>query len=180
MAPPAGAATKSQTMRRYGDHGICVDTETWINDVPMADCFYVADRLLVASHSDGSVMLTIQFGNVFIKRTLLKRVIESTSVRDVTAFQNGWMDAIQQYLDNDSSLRPTASSPSPIDKDREVEEGDMTETRKLSTNITSSVLWILLLCLLISHVYLVYQLQSTNEHLARIESLLGDKLSSDI
>ncbi len=183
IAPPAGAATKSQTMTRYGDRGICVDTETWINDVPMADCFYVADRLLVSSHSDGGVLLTIKFGNVFIKRTLLKRVIESTSVRDVTAFQKGWMGAIQQYLDSESSSQQRSpSSPSLDDTDSGVEEeGDVSEaSQKWATNIGISIMWIFILCLLISHVYLVHQLQSTNEHLARIESLLGDKLSSDL
>jgi len=97
IAPPAGSATKTQIMKRCQE-GICIDTETWISNVPLADCFYVADRLLVCTNpSSGGVFLTVMFGNCFVKPTLFQRIIASTSTRDVTMFHKAYIEKIQNH-----------------------------------------------------------------------------------
>jgi hypothetical protein len=103
MAPPHGVATKTQTMHRFGSHGIYLDTETWINDVPLADCFYVADRLVVATHPEGGISLTLQFGNCFVKRTMFKKIINAASVKTVFKFHKDYIDSIGRVVN--SSLR---------------------------------------------------------------------------
>lgn len=102
IAPPTGAATKTQRMQRFGDHGVCVETETWINDIPLASCFYVADRLLVSADpdKDGEISLTIKFGICFVKRTMFKGIIASTSIHDVNEFQRGFIEIIQRKMEN--------------------------------------------------------------------------------
>mmetsp|Transcript_10273 Transcript_10273/g.16965 ORF Transcript_10273/g.16965 Transcript_10273/m.16965 type:complete len:370 (+) Transcript_10273:65-1174(+) len=47
MAPPTAAARKEQTLHKFGNTGLCLETSTFVEDVPMADCFIVRDRLWV-------------------------------------------------------------------------------------------------------------------------------------
>jgi hypothetical protein len=98
MAPPDGMATKFQTVQRFGDHGICLDTETWINDVPLADCFYVADRLVVASNPEGGVSLTVRCGNCFVKKTMFKKIINAASTKAVLEFHKGYIESIRMAV----------------------------------------------------------------------------------
>jgi len=174
IAPPAGSATKTQIMRRFGDNGICIDTETWISDVPLADCFYVADRLLVASNPEGGISLTIQFGNCFVKRTMFKGIIAATSVSDVTTFHKAFVTLIVGTLP-DASTRPIVAP--------QLVEGVHTdiiatkETPKSHSRFGMSLcLVFVFLFMLGDHFYLVNKLNATNEKLTRLEILVEGKL----
>ena len=35
MAPPSAAASKTQRFRRWGEHGMCIETRTEVKDVPI-------------------------------------------------------------------------------------------------------------------------------------------------
>lgn len=179
IAPPAGAATKTQIMRRF-PNGICVDTETWISDIPLADCFYVADRLLVESipaSEGGGVWLTVQFGNVFVKRTMFKSIIASTSIRDVTAFHKGYIDLIMETIGIDN-VTPLLSIGVPIGVPGEKEEANKTvtggrEKKRLDWNVC---LIIILAFISIGNQYMMSkELQEANEKLSRIEMILEQK-----
>ncbi|GKY91013.1 hypothetical protein MPSEU_000074100 [Mayamaea pseudoterrestris] len=78
MAPPQAAARKDQSLRRYGKHGLVLETKTIVKDVPMVDCFYVSDRVLVEARGD-KVAVTIEFDIVFVKSTMLKGIISRTT-----------------------------------------------------------------------------------------------------
>ena len=39
LAPPMARARREQRYRLYGKHGLSVETDTYVEDVPMADCF---------------------------------------------------------------------------------------------------------------------------------------------
>ena len=45
MAPPTAKARKEQTLEKFGNVGMCLQTCTIVEEVPMADCFVVNDRL---------------------------------------------------------------------------------------------------------------------------------------
>ena len=47
MAPPTAGARKEQKMKRFGDHGLIIETKTFVSDVPMTDCFYLCDVIRV-------------------------------------------------------------------------------------------------------------------------------------
>lgn len=70
MAPPSARAQRKQTFQRYGDHGFCIETECYVEDVPMTDCFFVKDRLLVAAKEGGKVLVTLEFELEFVKSTM--------------------------------------------------------------------------------------------------------------
>ncbi len=54
MAPPTAKARKQQVVHKFGDAGLCVETCTIVEEVPMADCFVVEDRVWVHGAMDGS------------------------------------------------------------------------------------------------------------------------------
>ena len=53
MAPPTAKARKEQSFTKVGSVGLCVETCTIVEEVPMADCFVVEDRLWVNEAEDG-------------------------------------------------------------------------------------------------------------------------------
>ncbi len=54
MAPPTAKARKQQVLHKFGNAGLCVETCTIVEEVPMADCFVVEDRVWVHGAVDGS------------------------------------------------------------------------------------------------------------------------------
>jgi hypothetical protein len=84
LAPPVAGARKEQAFRRYGDYGLCLETRTIVDDVPMADCFYVSDRVRVAPKGKDSVSVTVEFDITFIKSTMFKSIIGKTTASEFT------------------------------------------------------------------------------------------------
>jgi hypothetical protein len=124
MAPPTAKARKQQVLHKFGDAGLCVETCTVVEEVPMADCFVVEDRLWV--HKDGnegcsvSANFQIRFikgavssvpsiflfyidklplvcflSSSFLKGTLFRRIIESTTRKEYAIFWNQFADMVR-------------------------------------------------------------------------------------
>ena len=79
LAPPMARARKEQRLSRYGQHGIAIETDTFVDDVPMTDCFYVTDRLLVSAKSKRTVTVTARFEIRFTKSTMFRAIIANTT-----------------------------------------------------------------------------------------------------
>jgi len=89
LAPPEADARKEQEFRRFGNHGMCLWTKTFVDGVPMADCFYVADRIRVVPKGDDKVSVFMEFEITFIKSTMFRGVIsKTTSSGFETLFEN--------------------------------------------------------------------------------------------
>ena len=98
MGPPFGKAEKTQILSRFDNHGMYILSKTWIKDVPMTDCFYVEDCLLVSSNTDGGVSVSIKFDLTFVRRTMFRKVITMTSVSELSRFHKGYVDFIEDIL----------------------------------------------------------------------------------
>jgi hypothetical protein len=79
LAPPMARARKEQRYRFYGKHGLSVETDTYVEDVPMADCFYVTERILVEPKDEGQVVVLAEFDIRFVKRTMFRSIIANTT-----------------------------------------------------------------------------------------------------
>ena len=90
MAPPSAAASKTQTFRRWGEHGMCIETRTEVKDVPMTDCFHVDDQMLIEPTPDGGVSITGRFEIRFIKRTMFRSVITNTTKGEFVSWFSGY------------------------------------------------------------------------------------------
>lgn len=104
MGPQNGLAEKTQTMNRYGDNGLCVISKTVTKGVPMADCFYIEDCLLVSSNGSSGISVSIMFELCFFTSTMFKKVISMTTINELLKFHNGFIKYIQQGLSNDAGI----------------------------------------------------------------------------
>jgi VAD1 Analog of StAR-related lipid transfer domain len=97
MAPPEAKARKEQTYQRLGDFGFIVETKTFVDDVPLTDCFFVKDRLVVqASKPPGEglkenpgrhILLSMEFELEFVKSTMFRGIITRTTNKEITDFE---------------------------------------------------------------------------------------------
>eukprot|EP00566_Odontella_aurita_P013252 CAMPEP_0113533156 /NCGR_PEP_ID=MMETSP0015_2-20120614/4447_1 /TAXON_ID=2838 /ORGANISM="Odontella" /LENGTH=472 /DNA_ID=CAMNT_0000432175 /DNA_START=432 /DNA_END=1847 /DNA_ORIENTATION=- /assembly_acc=CAM_ASM_000160 len=98
MAPPTAQARKRQTLRRFGEYGLCMETKTMIEDIPMSDYFYVEDRILVEPLLEGGVSLTALFEMRFVKNTMLRKIIENTTKQEYLKYWKGFADMAKRAL----------------------------------------------------------------------------------
>ena len=185
MAPPTAAACKEQTLRRWGDHALCVTTRTIVKDVPVVDCFFVEDQLLLESTPEDGVRITGRFEIRFIKRTMLRSFIHSTTTGEFRKWFEGYQIMVEKVVK---------------DQDHDVGEGEklkievepepfvpgLVEERKSAVCTVSTgskaeryllVLVVLVAILVVLQTKLMLQIQSTNrmylELSSRQEQALG-------
>jgi len=86
MAPPTAKARKQQILHKFGNAGLCVETCTIVEEVPMADCFVVEDRLWVHGAKDGSegCVLSVTFQIRFVKGEYLSSSLVNSEVQCIT------------------------------------------------------------------------------------------------
>lgn len=121
LAPPRADARKEQSFKRYGDHGMILKTETVVDDVPMADCFFVADQIKVTRTQDERVSVSMAFEITFVKSTMFKGIISKTTASEFTAFFEDLSRYMSKALGEDVPeptkatvpVAPAMSPPSP-------------------------------------------------------------------
>ncbi|KAG7341301.1 protein of unknown function DUF4782 containing protein [Nitzschia inconspicua] len=95
MAPPLARARKEQSYVRYGDYGLIFDTQTYVSDVPMTDCFYVADRIRVERKENAdqsttttspTILISVAFDVRFVKSTMFRAIITRTTKSELQKF----------------------------------------------------------------------------------------------
>jgi hypothetical protein len=107
MAPPMARAKKEQTYRKYGEHGLALETKTFVSDVPMTDCFYVADILRVEA-SGNKVTITMQFDIRFVKTTMFKLIIARTTKKEFESFIHKLAAFMSKSLGEQAVIIPEA------------------------------------------------------------------------
>ena len=99
MAPPEAQARKEQTYQRFGEHGFTVETKTIVVGVPMTDCFFVKDRLIVAAApTKGKVLLSLEFELEFVKSTMFRGIITKTTTSEMRNFSEHLRDYMSESL----------------------------------------------------------------------------------
>lgn len=120
VAPPFARARKEQRYRRFGQYGLSIETDTYVQDVPLATCFYTADRVLVepSVKKEGHVVVHAKFDVRFIKRMMFQSLAASlTAKKFVEGFQNleqYWSTSLTEGSSSSVSLSeemPNASGP---------------------------------------------------------------------
>lgn len=155
MGPPHGQAEKTQTLTKFGHYGLCVVTHTWIHGVPLADCFYVEDCLLVKANPKGGISISIMFDICFVKRTMFKNIISMTAINDITNFFKEYVKVVQdkvqlsgdeENVDDDTTHEISTDLVLDDDSNESLHNGGVeatidTATRKSNvfTSITNSV-----------------------------------------
>lgn len=111
MAPPTAAARKEQTLHKFGNVGLCLETSTFVEDVPMADCFIVRDRLWVNENpaEENGCIMSITFQIDFIKGTMFRRIIENTTRGEYQKYWGQFWDMITTNLGSSNELDEVAT-----------------------------------------------------------------------
>lgn len=148
LAPPQADASKEQKYMRYGKYGIVMETKTIVRDVPMADCFYVTDRLVVKPDGDENVKLRMEFDITFVKSTMFKGIISKTTTSELTSYLNDFAAYISQALGEEAA---------PV-----VDEVAVVKRRSERIRVADSnyVLTVFLVAILSVQVWILYDLRS--------------------
>ena len=105
MAPPSAKATKEQKMQIFSTHGICIETITKVNDVPLTDCFHVEDIIFIEFVSDkrNKLKINASFQINFIKHTMWKSIIQLNTHNAFKQFLIGYANMIQKYQQQENN-----------------------------------------------------------------------------
>ena len=97
MAPPMARALKKQLLYKFGNVGLCLETCTEVEDVPMADCFVVEDRLWVHASEDNNeeCVVSVTFRIQFVKGTLFRRIIENATRKEYGLYWDQFANMIR-------------------------------------------------------------------------------------
>jgi hypothetical protein len=109
MAPPKARARKEQTLRRFGKLGLVIETKTFVDDVPLTDCFYVADMIRVEATGD-KVSINMRFEITFVKSTMFKSIITRTTKGEFQGFMQNFVNFMAKNSGNAAAMPP----PEPI------------------------------------------------------------------
>lgn len=167
MAPPEAKARKEQTYQRFGDHGFTVETKTFVVGVPMTDCFFVKDRLIVAAApAKGKILLSMEFELEFVKSTMFRGVITKTTTSQVTTFCQQMKDFMAESL-GEEGAEPTAEK-----EQQHVEKEVVMEEPGFPSNLAmTSVTHVLLLVVILMQVWILMEMRSMKRAMQRIESV---------
>jgi hypothetical protein len=158
LAPPQAGARKEQSYRRYGDHGLRIETKTHVDDVPMADCFYVADRILVEPNQDGdSVSVTMEFSITFVKTTMFKSIISKTTASEFVAF----FESMADYMSRSLGDRAAVQDATPV---------LVTEPTRSSDSLWSNITVPVLVLVLIFQIWIMVELRGVKNTMRLIQN----------
>ena len=202
MGPPSGRADKTQILKRFGNFGLCIVSKTWVNDVPMTDCFYVEDCLLVSSNAEGGISVSIMFDLCFIKRTMFKNLITMTSINELSKFHSGFLHVIEEKLGKFVDIGGNCASDKTLDRSNDddddvplIVDNANNDTTKVSGHriqldivknnigkayVTVSTrikeidlfVWVILFSLLINQLHLLLRLRKVHEKVDLLESII--------
>jgi len=109
MAPPMARARKEQVYRKVGTYGLLLETKTFVADVPLTDCFYVADRIRVqpAPGKTSAVLVTMEYDIRFVKSTMFKSIIARTTRSEFEKFMKEYSEFCARCLGDDRMSEPS-------------------------------------------------------------------------
>jgi hypothetical protein len=121
MAPPTAKAFKTQYLHKFGDIGLCLESSTIVEDVPMTDCFVVDDLLWVSQDEEtGGCIVNVTFQIRFVKTTMFRRIIENATRSE---FQKWWT----QFGEMVSALQGAAAIQAQEEEDLEMVATELEE-----------------------------------------------------
>jgi len=185
LAPPMARARKEQRYRRYGENGLSIETDTYVEDVPMADCFYVTDRVLVEPNADGAVVVLAEFDMRFVKSTMFRALISNTTQSEFLKWFQGleeyWAEAMapleetpeEQVARRQSSIRRSTAfgSVETVRMEETADGGTKTPVVATSAAFTGNLVMIFLLILvLVMQSWLVLEVVGMKKSMSEMES----------
>ena len=186
LAPPMARARKEQRYRRYGDVGLSIETDTYVEDVPMADCFYVTDRVLLEPNADGAVVILAEFDMRFVRSTMFRSLISNTTRSEFTKWFQGlevyWSEAMVDLLPAESPEEKEARRRSSIRRVSvlgpvETVEGPPTKipAAVIPVSVTSRTIMLMLVLVLTMQSWIMIEMMYMKKAINEMESRIVPK-----
>lgn len=99
IGPSSTMATRKQILHRYGDFGLSLATTTNVIGIPASDAFHVADQWLVEQISSDQICFTALHGIIFTKRTVFKRLIETSTTSEIQKWYKGYITMLMNQIE---------------------------------------------------------------------------------
>jgi hypothetical protein len=176
MAPPEAMAKKHQRLHKYGGFGICVDTSSRVHDVPLTDCFFLDDRLLVESTEDGGIILTLRFEIRFIKSTMFRRIIERTTKDEFLKGSSRLRQVLTQSFPEEVSSEETIIVSPPALSSKILHSPRSTNPNFFGFMFITTVIF----CLFLFNVFLFFELKSLERSINKIQVQISTLKESQI
>jgi hypothetical protein len=106
MAPPKARARKEQVYRQYENYGLVLETNTFVEDVPMTDCFFVAEMIRVERVGDNKVSISMLIDIRFVKSTMFKSIITRTTKTEVKKSMQDLANYMSKSFGHDAVTEP--------------------------------------------------------------------------
>lgn len=116
IGPSSTMATRKQTLHRYGDFGLSLATVTNVIGIPASDAFHVADRWLVEQISSDQISFTALHGIIFTKRTVFKRVIETSTMSEIQKWYKGYSTMLTNQIEGEQKVGAVVSFQHAVDE----------------------------------------------------------------
>lgn len=167
MAPAQAAARKEQVLRRFGSDGMILETRTHVTDVPMTDCFYVADRMIVKTLPGVSSQVTVtsEFGIVYVKSTYFKSILNKSITSEYNTFFREWTAFMSKAVGRDSN-RPRTKSESDVKTTADT----FPERKPVESPSQQQILVPLLVMMCVSQLWLLFEVRSMKTTIRSMEA----------
>lgn len=159
MAPPMARARKEQTYKRYDANGIILETRTYVEDVPMTDCFFVAEMIRVERVGKKEVSISMFFDIRFVKSTFFKSIITRTTKGEVSKSLQGLATYIAKNLGQDGVISE-AKSP---------KQNDTPPT--LLTSVSSNLLLCLMIFMLTMQLWMLLAMHAMQSDISALKTM---------
>jgi hypothetical protein len=115
LGPSHAKTTRHQRLQRFGNLGICVESSITVAGVPAADCFIVSDQWLIEAVPGGNVLFSVRFQINFLKRTILKGIIQTSTRTESKQWFASYVKMMQTALSGQDSERVTIRREANVD-----------------------------------------------------------------
>jgi hypothetical protein len=164
MAPPMARARKEQTYRHFGEHGSVLETKTFVSDIPLTDCFYVADIIRVEPSTMGGgkgVSISMHFDIRFVKRTMFKSIIARTTKGEFENFMKRLANFMAKSLGEESVVVPKPPQP--------VAAAPPAREASLASKVVPNMTVVLLVAVLLLQIWIILDMRSMNSEMLALQ-----------
>mmetsp|Transcript_16854 Transcript_16854/g.31917 ORF Transcript_16854/g.31917 Transcript_16854/m.31917 type:complete len:582 (-) Transcript_16854:75-1820(-) len=117
MGPKVVPLERKQTLRRFSNFGIVLNTILNMEGVPYGDMFEMQDEWIIESCNQGEIAISVRFRIHFIKRpmAMVRKVIRDQSRKEINSWFKMYMEMLQETLGGEMEISPITT---PLIKDR--------------------------------------------------------------
>lgn len=168
MGPSEAPTTRQQTLRRFDDMGLSLESRTTIKGIPAGDAFFVQDHWLIEGIDSETVVLQTRFGTRFTKRALLRGIIEKAIAKEYkewfTSYGEFAVKALQEKpIVENEEIKAARAEPPFLPSEADALLAEIAGTLQRIERSTRRTSFLVVLVAIIFFMVLLWQLSTLHE-----------------